>query len=115
MLQGANLMAFVPVDDLARAQAVLRGEIGARGCVTPTSTGACCAANGTTVRLALVEGGLSARPPFTVLGWEVASIERGGGHPDRGGRHLSPLRGDGAGRVRYLARTIGGPRRLVPR
>jgi catechol 2,3-dioxygenase-like lactoylglutathione lyase family enzyme len=72
MLQAANLMAFVPVTDLARAQDFYVGKLGL-ALRHADDYGSMLRSNGTTVRLAVVEG--YERPPFTVLGWEVASIE----------------------------------------
>ncbi len=74
MLQGARLMAFVPVSDLERARAFYVGKLGLvlqqaddYGCML-TSEGA-------TVRLALVTA--HDPPPFTVLGWEVDDLAAG--------------------------------------
>jgi catechol 2,3-dioxygenase-like lactoylglutathione lyase family enzyme len=72
MLQAASLMAFVPVTNLARARDFYVGKLGLE-LGHADDYGAMLGSNGTTVRLAVVEG--YARPPFTVLGWEVASIE----------------------------------------
>jgi predicted enzyme related to lactoylglutathione lyase len=72
MLNRADLMAFVPVSDLVRAQEFYGGTLGLE--VRHTDEyGAMLASNGTTVRLALVQD--YERPAFTVLGWQVASIE----------------------------------------
>ena len=72
MLNTADLMAFVPVSDLARARKFYEGilgldvrEIDDYGCMMVS--------NGTTLRLALVED--YGRPAFTVVGWQVISVE----------------------------------------
>jgi catechol 2,3-dioxygenase-like lactoylglutathione lyase family enzyme len=72
MLNEADLMAFVPVSDLARARQFYEGTLGLDvryaddfGCVM--------ASNRTTLRLALVDD--FERPAFTVLGWQVSSLE----------------------------------------
>ena len=72
MLQAASLMAFVPVTDLARAKEFYVGTLGL-ALRHADEYGCMLGSNGTTVRLALVEGYVP--PPFTVLGWEVASID----------------------------------------
>jgi catechol 2,3-dioxygenase-like lactoylglutathione lyase family enzyme len=72
MLQTASLMAFVPVTDLTRAQDFYVGKLGLE-LRHADDYGAMLRSNGTTVRLAVAEG--FEPPPFTVLGWEVASIE----------------------------------------
>jgi catechol 2,3-dioxygenase-like lactoylglutathione lyase family enzyme len=72
MLSDADLMAFVPVSDMARSRRFYERTLGLDvrqaddfGCVL--------VANGTTLRLAQVDDFV--RPAFTVLGWQVASIE----------------------------------------
>jgi catechol 2,3-dioxygenase-like lactoylglutathione lyase family enzyme len=72
MLDGARLMAFVPVSDLDRAQVFYVEALGLE-LRQADDYGAMLRSNGITVRLALVEG--YERPTFTVLGWEVASLE----------------------------------------
>ncbi len=71
MLQAASLMAFVPVTDLTRAREFYVDILGLE-LQHADDYGCMLRSNGTTVRLALVEG--YAPPPFTALGWEVASI-----------------------------------------
>jgi catechol 2,3-dioxygenase-like lactoylglutathione lyase family enzyme len=71
MLQAASLMAFVPVDDLGRAREFYVATLGLE-LAQADEYGCMLRSNGTTVRLAVVEG--YSRPPFTVLGWEVTSI-----------------------------------------
>jgi catechol 2,3-dioxygenase-like lactoylglutathione lyase family enzyme len=72
-LEGARLVAFVPVTDMARARSFYEGTLGCRvrsgddyGCVLES--------NGLPLRLARVDD--FARPPFTILGWQVDSVER---------------------------------------
>jgi catechol 2,3-dioxygenase-like lactoylglutathione lyase family enzyme len=72
MLSGADLMAFVPVSDLARARRFYEGTLGLE-LRQADDFGCMLAANWTTLGLARVED--YARPAFTVLGWQVASIE----------------------------------------
>jgi predicted enzyme related to lactoylglutathione lyase len=72
MLNAADLMAFVPVSDLVRAQDFYQGTLGLE-VRHADDYGAMLDSNGTTVRLALVED--YERPAFTVLGWQVASID----------------------------------------
>jgi len=72
MLGNADLMAFVPVSDLDRARRFYEGTLGLEVCQAD-DFGCMLSANGTTLRLARVDD--YARPPFTVLGWQVASIE----------------------------------------
>ncbi len=72
MLHAASLMAFVPVSDLARAQEFYVGTLGLE-VRHADDYGCMLGSNGTTVRLAVVDG--YDPPSFTVLGWEVASID----------------------------------------
>ncbi len=72
MLRDASLVAFVPVTDLTRAQEFYVGIVGLE-LQHADDYGCMLRSNGTTVRLALVEE--YAPPPFTALGWEVASID----------------------------------------
>jgi catechol 2,3-dioxygenase-like lactoylglutathione lyase family enzyme len=72
VLQTASLMAFVPVTDLARARDFYVGKLGLE-LGHADDYGAMLRSTGTTVRLAVVEG--YEPPAFTVLGWEVPSIE----------------------------------------
>jgi predicted enzyme related to lactoylglutathione lyase len=72
MLSDADLMAFVPVSDMARARRFYEGTLGLE-VRQADDYGCMLAANGTTLRLAQVED--YARPAFTVLGWQVTSIE----------------------------------------
>jgi predicted enzyme related to lactoylglutathione lyase len=71
VLEGAELMAFVPVGDVARARAFYEGVL---GCVVQEADdyGAVLESNGRRLRLALVE---SEPAPYTVVGWTVPSIE----------------------------------------
>jgi predicted enzyme related to lactoylglutathione lyase len=64
-------MAFVPVSDLARATVFYAETLGLE-VRQGDDYGCMLRANGTSLRLAVVEG--YDRPPFTVLGWEVADI-----------------------------------------
>jgi catechol 2,3-dioxygenase-like lactoylglutathione lyase family enzyme len=72
MLNRADLMAFVPVTDLARARQFYEGTLGLE-VRQADDFGCMLSANGTTLRLAQVDD--YQRPAFTVLGWQVASIE----------------------------------------
>jgi catechol 2,3-dioxygenase-like lactoylglutathione lyase family enzyme len=72
MLNRADLMAFVPVSDLARARRFSEGTLGLE-LHQADHFGCMLAANGTTLRLARMED--CARPAFTVLGGQVASNE----------------------------------------
>jgi predicted enzyme related to lactoylglutathione lyase len=69
-LEAAELMAFVPVSDVARACAFY---VGVLGCVVRHADdyGAQLESGGRAMRLARVE---SDPPPYTVVGWSVASI-----------------------------------------
>jgi predicted enzyme related to lactoylglutathione lyase len=72
MLNEADLMAFVPVSDLVRARQFYEGRLGLE-VRHADDFGCMLASNGTTLRLALVDD--YERPAFTVLGWQVSSIE----------------------------------------
>jgi predicted enzyme related to lactoylglutathione lyase len=72
MLGDADLMAFVPVSEMARARQFYEGTLGLE-VRQADDYGCMLSANGTTVRLARVDD--FARPAFTVLGWQVPSIE----------------------------------------
>jgi catechol 2,3-dioxygenase-like lactoylglutathione lyase family enzyme len=72
MLGDADLMAFVPVSDMARARRFYEGTLGL-DVRQADDFGCLLAANGTTLRLTRVDD--FARPAFTVLGWQVASLE----------------------------------------
>jgi predicted enzyme related to lactoylglutathione lyase len=70
-LAAAELMAFVPVRDVARARAFYEDVL---GCTVESSDdyGAMLRSHGVALRLARVEG--DERTPGTVLGWTVADI-----------------------------------------
>ena len=72
MLRDADLIAFVPVSDLDRARRFYEGTLGLEG-RQADDYGCMMAAHGTTLRLARVED--HAPAAFTVLGWQVASVE----------------------------------------
>jgi catechol 2,3-dioxygenase-like lactoylglutathione lyase family enzyme len=69
-LEAAELMAFVPVRDVVRACAFYEGVL---GCVVHQADdyGAQLEFGGRPLRLARVEAD---PPPYTVVGWSVASI-----------------------------------------
>jgi catechol 2,3-dioxygenase-like lactoylglutathione lyase family enzyme len=71
MLTSADLMAFLPSDDLARASRFFTEVIGLP-LVEETPYACVFEANGTQLRVALVEP--FTRPPHTVLGWLVPDI-----------------------------------------
>jgi catechol 2,3-dioxygenase-like lactoylglutathione lyase family enzyme len=72
MLGNADLTAFVPVSDMSRARRFYEGTLGLE-VREADDFGCMLTANGTTLRLARVDD--FARPAFTVLGWQVPSIE----------------------------------------
>jgi catechol 2,3-dioxygenase-like lactoylglutathione lyase family enzyme len=72
MLSRADLMAFVPVTDLTRARQFYEETLGLE-VRQADDFGCMLSANGTTLRLAQVDD--HPRPAFTVLGWQVSSIE----------------------------------------
>ncbi|MGB8261276.1 MAG: VOC family protein [Terracidiphilus sp.] len=74
ILGGSKLVAFVPTTDLARARAFYEGVIGLWVLDDDARFATVFDANGTMLRVTAVKE--HHRPaPFTVLGWEVASIE----------------------------------------
>ena len=72
MLGSADLVAFVPATDLARARAFY-GEMLGLERLDDTPIACVFDAHGTTLRVTLVDQ-LSAAP-YTVLGWTVAGLE----------------------------------------
>jgi catechol 2,3-dioxygenase-like lactoylglutathione lyase family enzyme len=71
MLRGASLVGFIPVTDLSQARSFYVDTLGL-ALLEDTPIALVVDANGTSVRLALVDG---LRPqPFTVAGWLVADI-----------------------------------------
>jgi catechol 2,3-dioxygenase-like lactoylglutathione lyase family enzyme len=72
MRETARLVAFVPVSDVGRAQAFYVGTLGLT-LVSADDYGCMLDSNGTTLRMARVEG--YEVPPHTVMGWAVPSIE----------------------------------------
>jgi catechol 2,3-dioxygenase-like lactoylglutathione lyase family enzyme len=72
MLESANLVAFVPVTDLVRAREFYEKSLGLH-VRSADDYGCMLDSNGTTLRLARVEN--FERPPHTIVGWGVASIE----------------------------------------
>jgi catechol 2,3-dioxygenase-like lactoylglutathione lyase family enzyme len=70
-LEDADLMAFVPTTDLARARTFYVETLGLR-CVEDTPIACVLDAHGTTLRVTAVEQ--LAPHPFTVLGWWVDDI-----------------------------------------
>jgi catechol 2,3-dioxygenase-like lactoylglutathione lyase family enzyme len=71
VLEQAELMAFVPVRDVARARAFYEGVLGC-AVLAADDYGCQLGWQGRPMRLAVVEGEL---PAFTVLGWMVPSME----------------------------------------
>jgi catechol 2,3-dioxygenase-like lactoylglutathione lyase family enzyme len=72
MFETANLVAFAPVTDVARARDFYTGTLGLT-VLSGDDYGCMLECNGTTLRLARVDG--YQYPPHTVVGWSVASIE----------------------------------------
>lgn len=71
MLGDAELIAFVPTCDPARARAFYEGVLGLRF-VSEDAFALVLNANGVTIRVANVAGVPDFRPaPFTILGWHV--------------------------------------------
>ena len=101
-------MAFVPVTDLARAKEFYVGILGLE-LRHADDYGCMLGSNGTTVRLALVEE-LCAPARFTVLGWEVASVDAGLRPRWRRAAGSPSHRYEGMGQddSRYLDRTVCG-------
>lgn len=73
MLTDSKLMAFVPTRDLAAARSFYEDVLGLRF-LDEDGFAVTVQANGTRVRLVRVENHKAAQ--FTVLGWEVADIEK---------------------------------------
>lgn len=73
ILTGSKLIAFVPTMDLARARRFYEEVLGLRVAVEIPGLALEVDANGTMLRVTLVRE-LKAQP-FTVLGWQVESIE----------------------------------------
>lgn len=72
MLGSAKIVAFAPITDAQRARRFYETVLGLRF-LSQDPFALVMDANGTTLRLALVQ---SVQPaPFTVLGWEVAAIQ----------------------------------------
>jgi catechol 2,3-dioxygenase-like lactoylglutathione lyase family enzyme len=73
MLGSAKLVAFAPITDPQRARKFYEGVLGLRF-VSQDPFALVMEANGTMLRLAVVQSFTPA--PFTILGWEVSSIEK---------------------------------------
>jgi catechol 2,3-dioxygenase-like lactoylglutathione lyase family enzyme len=73
ILGTSKLMAFAPVTDPARARAFYEGVLGLRLVEDEAPFALVFDANGTMLRVTPV--GEHRQQPFTVLGWEVESIE----------------------------------------
>lgn len=74
MLGAAELIAFVPTCDPARARAFYEDVLGLRF-VSEDAFALVLDANGVTVRVANVSGVPDFRPaPFTILGWHVPDV-----------------------------------------
>jgi catechol 2,3-dioxygenase-like lactoylglutathione lyase family enzyme len=73
ILGASKVMAFVPVTDPARARAFYEGVLGLRLVEDEAPFALVFDANGTMLRVTPV--GEHHPAPFTVLGWEVESIE----------------------------------------
>jgi len=72
MLGSAKIVAFAPITDAQRARRFYETVLGLRF-LSQDPFALVMDANGTTLRLALVQSFQPA--PFTVLGWEVAAIQ----------------------------------------
>jgi len=73
ILGSGTLVAFIPTTDRARARTFYEGVLGLRLTSDDPPFAAVFDANGTMLRVTAVQEHHPA--PFTVLGWEVASIE----------------------------------------
>jgi catechol 2,3-dioxygenase-like lactoylglutathione lyase family enzyme len=73
ILGASKLMAFAPVTDTARARAFYEGVLGLRLVEDEAPFALVFDANGTMLRVTPV--GEHKPAPFTVLGWDVESIE----------------------------------------
>lgn len=76
MLRSADVIAFIPTSDPARARAFYEKTLGLRF-VTSDQFALVFEANGVTIRIANVSSVKGFKPaPFTILGWEVADIQK---------------------------------------
>ena len=76
MLRSADVIAFVPTRDPARARAFYEHTLGLKF-VSDDQFALVFDANGVTVRIANVSSVKEFKPaPFTILGWEVAEIQK---------------------------------------
>jgi catechol 2,3-dioxygenase-like lactoylglutathione lyase family enzyme len=73
ILSGKRLIAFVPTTNPDRARLFYEGTLGLRLVADDSPFALVFDANGTMLRVTTVSE--HAAPPFTVLGWEVESIE----------------------------------------
>jgi catechol 2,3-dioxygenase-like lactoylglutathione lyase family enzyme len=73
ILGASKLVAFAPVTDAARARGFYEGVLGLRLVADERPFAMVFDAHGTMLRVTPV--GAFTPPPFTVLGWEVESIE----------------------------------------
>ncbi|MEO5838838.1 MAG: VOC family protein [Acidimicrobiales bacterium] len=92
MLAGAGLMAFLPTDDLERAQRFFSEVIGL-SLISHDPYGCIFDANGTQLRVNLVAP--FDRPPHTVLGWLVPDIAAATGALSARGVHFERYEGMG--------------------
>ena len=89
ILGASKLVAFIPTTDLARARAFYEGVLGLPLSADSAPIALVFDANGTMLRITAVAN--HAPAPFTVLGWDVESIER----------TVESLEAAGVGMLRY--------------
>lgn len=76
MLRSADVIAFVPTRDPARARAFYENTLGLKF-VSDDQFAQVFDANGVTIRIANISSVKEFKPaPFTILGWEVAAIQQ---------------------------------------